>query len=53
MYNFPPFLGFKLFDVRESFGRNMDDIRQKITEVRKVTQFPFLKFRKYVSKILL
>ena len=27
------FLGFKLFDVKESFGRDMSDIKQKITTV--------------------
>ena len=26
--------GFKLFDVQESFGRSMEDIREKVVKVR-------------------
>ena len=31
--NFIVILGFKLFDVKESFGRSMEDIRGKVVKV--------------------
>jgi len=31
--NFIIILGFKLFDVKESFGRSMEDIRGKVVKV--------------------